>query len=1055
MLIKIANSEFTLEATREVTAEQALSSQEITERFQKVASEIKKVAPKSGDFLYFIARGIHAMEHAAIDPVTRQFNPELGHIAHDKGDGTCATCGTGLLKNASGESVSGLWCQNSQVSPWVNQNGDAFPESELLADVVDPQDSSRTLKAYQTFIGKGLFTDHKSSEAEAIRGIILDAEYDSKSKGVDLLIALDKIAYPELARQVSAGYSAQVSMGTQVNYSLCNVCGNKAVIEKDYCSHVREGKALARAGKEPVYEINNGLNFIELSVVGNAADPRARIRTIVAHAQNIKKSVQANLESHIQEPENRLILESISRLETQISDLQTLVEPKSESNTASATEEIINKIASLEQQIKEIGGRFMAQKPQNKKAYMQGTVEPEVGKSFEMADKNYTQHWDQDIAQTGQDQTNGAEGLHGGYGLGSDEEVKKMYQRASADERKKIRRALLDKVSYMQGTVEPEVDKSFEMADKNYTQYWDDDVKQSGPDQTNGPDGLHGGYGMGSDEEVKKTLLRAKLRAKLEKSANPAKNKWTVFAGAEPILHIVAEEAYGDQLSAPAEEVDNQMSNQEWFDSKPYAMNLIQAIKVKGVEKVASTIEEARSFHKTAQMAAPEAAPVEAPAADVAPEMAAPVEEAAGEEMPAAPEMEASEGIRQAAEQIESAKDEILSLVESLEGEQALEGGALADEMGAASEELGEMAGEMGAADALPQAAASVYKKITRQALTNADSVLKKAEAFVNKYAKDEDDEKEEKLSKEDDKDQDGLADKDEKYLSEKAKEIEENEQKEAFTKEQLSLRKKARQAFAQQLYNLTDGDMIAEAHPEGGNTTTFPGQEEGRIETETEAQEKDIEVVNTLPRGELVARQSNRSRLIKAAEKIVASDAASIAQKATEAEDAQKVADEKKKQLADATKAEASTKVAEVDSEAKQYYKELASQSATGQGSDAETSTFYNELTQDFHGKKATAAVHDTKLKMKRAYAVALKRANLGQIEHTQDAIDADVDRLMNLDDESFTAFADVVENTKKVRTETTASASKQVRTAGAINVGVDQPSHTFETQLNKLPWS
>jgi hypothetical protein len=777
-------------------------------------------------------------------------------------------------------------------------------------------------------------------------------------------------------------------------------------------------------------------------MVGNAADPRARIRTIVAHAQNIRKNVEANLESKSAESENRLILESLNRLEQQIGDLESQVGTSSsegEPTVQASTKEIYNKIASLEKQIKDIGGRFMAQKTQQKKAYMQGTVEPEVGKTFEMADKNYKQYWEEDKHLQGEGMETGSEGLHPGYGMGSDEEVKKMYLRASAEERKKARRALLEKAAYMQGTVEPDLGSTFEMADKNYKQYWEEDKHLHGEGMESGSEGLHPGYGMGSDEEVKKQLLRAKLKARLEKSANPAKNKWTVYAGSEPVISLTAEQAYGTELSAVATDVDDSLTHQEWFDSKNYGINLIQAVKHLGVEKVAAQIAQAKKV--TAQAAPAPAPAAEAPMPEAAPE-AAPAE---GEEQQ---EMSAAEGIKAAAERIESAKDEILSLTESLEGAPAAEGEGLAADMGAAGAELGELGTEMGAADQLPPAAASAYKRLTRQALLNADAVLKRAEVFVSKYAADDE---------EDEEKEDGKGDVEIEVKGADKDDVKVKEEKEAkLTSKQLATRRAARQAYAQQLYNLTEGDMIAEAHPQGGNTTTFPNQEEGKIETVTEAQEKDQDVANSAPRGELVARRKYRDQLIKAAEKIVSADAAQVAKLNTEADDAQKAADEKKKQLADATKQQAQStapKTAAADNETKQYYKEMASQSATGQKPDPEVGKFYNELTQDFGKKKSTAAVHDYGLKMKRAYAVALKRANLGQIEATQEAIDTDVDRLMGLDDQSFAAFADVVENTKKAAV-VTSQKTKQVRTAGALNVGVDQRSESFTDQLNKLPW-
>jgi len=1056
MLIKIANSDLVLSTQNELSAEQALSSPQITERFKRLASEIRKVAPRSNEFLYFVARGIHSMEHAAIDPVSKKYSPKLGHIAHDNGKGQCATCNHVLVKS-HGNPIDGLWCEASEVEPWINQNGDAFPEYELLKEVTDPKDSLKTIKAFQTFIGKGLFTDHKSSEVENIRGIILDAEYDHSSKGVDLLIALDKVNYPELARQVSAGYSTQVSMGTQVNYSLCSLCGNKAVTEHDYCNHVKAGKGLSRAGEKRCYEVNNGLNFIEISMVGNAADPRAMIKTIIAQAQNAKKDLE-NLKATASQPENQLILNSIGRLESQIVDLQTHLAKmagESRAQEQSLTSELLNKIANLENQINEIGGRFMSQKTQEKKAYMQGTVEPDLKNSFDMADKGYMQYWEDDKHLSGEGlDGNGTEGLHAGYGLGSDEDVKKMYQRAKLGDRKAIRQALLQRVSYMQGTVEPDLKNSFEMADKNYTKYWEDDKHLHGEGMESGSEGMHPGYGLGSDEQVKKELLRAKLRARLEKHANPSKNRWTVFAGEQQLLSVTAEEAYSTELEATATEIDDSTTNQEWFDSKNYGLNLIQAVKSLGLEKVAKAIKKAKTVKAQAAGMPVAPAPAPLPEADLgaAPE-AAPTDEAV------TPTTEVAEGIRAAAERIESAKDEINSLVDTLSGDEAEQGEQLASDLGQAGEELGDLGADMAAP--MPPAVANAYKRLVRTALVAADALLTEAEAFVEEVTTED---SLEVLAKK--KMNPGF----QKYLDSKKgkgkkddkkkdkKDDKKKEKKEALSDEELTFRRYARYAVANELYNITDGDMIAEAHPKGGNTTTFPGQEEGKVETVTEAQEKDMEAANSLPRGELVARRNYRNKLIATAQKLIFAEDAP--KKTPEQEEADKAAAIKAEAdaRAAAEKAKApvaaATRKAEVDKETKQYYKEEGSQSATGQKPDPAVSQFYTQLTQDFAGKKSTAATHDHGLKMKRAFSVAMRRASLGQIESTQEAIEVDVDRLMNLDDSSFLAFAEVVENTKKAKVVTTASAPKQVRTAGALSVGINESQPSFTDQLDKLPW-
>ncbi len=74
----------------------------------------------------------------------------------------------------------------------ANDNGDFFCHEELS-------------DKYKTFIGKSAFVDHDNENVEKARGIILDAIYNDRGKFVELLKAVDKKAYPELARGVELG----------------------------------------------------------------------------------------------------------------------------------------------------------------------------------------------------------------------------------------------------------------------------------------------------------------------------------------------------------------------------------------------------------------------------------------------------------------------------------------------------------------------------------------------------------------------------------------------------------------------------------------------------------------------------------------------------------------------------------------------------------------------------------------------------------------------------------------------------------------------------------
>lgn len=251
-------------------------------RFASVTNTLRDEQKKRGakelslyvdDFLYASCIMMHAAESSLV-------NQETGEV----------------IKNATGKPVSGWfekydgesgretarWVSPDGVRPTKNNNGDIFPESELL-------------KAYKNWIGKPLCKDHVSSSVDGIRGVIVDTFYDPKFKRVHALFALDKKNYPDLARKIEAGYATNVSMGTAVGRSVCSECQNVATVASEFCGHV---KARTHYG-----EINFDLNPIELSIVVTGADPRAKIRKIVAslndyraQADELRKAKGAPLE---------------------------------------------------------------------------------------------------------------------------------------------------------------------------------------------------------------------------------------------------------------------------------------------------------------------------------------------------------------------------------------------------------------------------------------------------------------------------------------------------------------------------------------------------------------------------------------------------------------------------------------------------------------------------------------------------------------------------------------------------------------------------------------
>ena len=228
----------------------------ILSKFAQFTKNLKRVAPKANDFLYFSAVMMHAAEAAALDD-----NGNLKVLAN--GD----TVKVGWDKKGD------VWKWSSSdpnLKPYRNNNRDIFPEEELLV-------------AYKKWVGKPLCIDHKSSSVDHVRGFIVDTYYDHKMKRVIALCALDKKNYPDLAHKVSSGYSNNVSMGTAVGRAICTDCGRVARVETDFCDHMR--------AKSCYGEINLDLSPIELSIVVNGADPRAKIKHIIAAANNLSEYV--------------------------------------------------------------------------------------------------------------------------------------------------------------------------------------------------------------------------------------------------------------------------------------------------------------------------------------------------------------------------------------------------------------------------------------------------------------------------------------------------------------------------------------------------------------------------------------------------------------------------------------------------------------------------------------------------------------------------------------------------------------------------------------------
>lgn len=625
MLIKIGES-LNIQSSDIQTYDNLMSDPDILTKFTKYAKELKALAPKADDFLYFSCIMMHAAEAALLNP-----------------DGS-------LKKDASGKEVTAHWEQKGESVKWVcsdnnikalkNNNNDIFPEKELIA-------------AHKKWVGKPLCLDHKSESVDMIRGLIIDTHYDYKNKRVIALCALDKKNYPDLARKVASGYAASVSMGTGVERAVCYDCGTVARTEKDFCGCMRARRSYG--------EINLGLNPIELSIVVNGADPNAKIRHIIAAADSMAKYIELK-ESELNKKsfsDNSKLKESLTNTINQLNELKEELseveqEKPAEENKEDASKEVsaqnwtesLQKIASKLDTLSEQLNRLYkitdeeSNMTSHKKAYFQGggDVNEPAPKQVKYPKEESDKVRDtEDKQMVGQMNMGPVDGMHPGYeSFGeSEEQRKKRLQRLAEAEAREMRRQAalkkakeaVEKQAYFQGggdVNEPTPGKP------KYTKEDSDSIRDKEDKQMVGQppfpsvgsvEGLHpspASVDVKDELKRKQMLARAeKITAKFEKLVNADGTKnvkdsyWKVLADNNVVYTASVKEIAGKD--SRAEILYDSIANKEF-----------------GRQLVAKVLSGDFSFAKTAQ---------EAPAAPAAPVAAPPPP--AMPAMPAMPEVEA------------------------------------------------------------------------------------------------------------------------------------------------------------------------------------------------------------------------------------------------------------------------------------------------------------------------------------------------------------------------------------------------------------------------------
>jgi len=1017
----------------------------IVERMTKLAHEIKSLAAKSDDFLYFSIIFLKSAESSLLD--------EAGNLKKVGND------------RAWGYFDEG-WKWHGNVKPHKNNNGDIFPEIELK-------------KAASKWIGMPLCKDHESSSVDGIRGIILDTYYDDKMKQVVGLCALDRVNYGDLARKVETGVVRYGSMGTAVETSVCSDCQNFAKTASEYCNHVKSRTAWG--------EVNVGLKPIEYSLVVQPAEPGAVLLRCIASLQDYKKEFSNYGVQNFDEMLGKLSLDQAQHLSTivktacgeegcspserrkiitsflknnsflapPINEEQSMtsswsdalrnpgefvshnldgvpdytgtdgskgviasgVENSADRGNPFLGDTILDNIPDINETVKSASQLNEGRKSKSlistimedimtesqlkkraelrrKLAYHQGGADG-VEPTGTYKSKPFSHNEDKHMKQT---KTMGSkDSLFPG-----DEQKKEKLSRADLEERQ------MRRVAYFQGgsekAAEPVGYKS-----KPFSYNEDKHMKQTksmGSKETMFP----------GDEKTKQTLKRAayngpSLSTKLSWPVSPAGgiNKsaalFEVYAGDRKVIAATGHEIFGDEVG----------QNWGWFTSKEYGQEVCKQIRTAGLSQVAVLLKGAQAVDPAAPVPPP--APADMPPAPPMPDMGGMPdmgdESEEGEEKKS-PKEEVEESLTVMESEIDKVRKSLQSLTGGEDvnvnvnvGKEEEEGGSLklshsvARQLKTALAEMNESADELAMIAETYEGAGRLSSSNRRELDKIATASLREASSLIGQSTT---------LTK--------MA----RTLSVELTKV----AKIAYAEDHSSMAYDSAEDYA--------ADMMGHMSDDAADMMSHMSDDSDDDLADDSDHEDDS--VNDLMSKAMDFRRIRREQIV------------------VEAAKKSKKMDEKMEKLRASKKGDKKDEKADKKDEKKGDKKDEkpAKKKAFEEVEMSKSAGLRDMVNNAFQTKKAEDEKDSYKIKLRRAYDVAIEMQKKGLLPISKTALDKQVDDIMDFDDKAFEAFKRSVASARTVET------IKIARDLGGVNVGVestaDQSSSRSTAELLSMLW-
>lgn len=248
----------------------------------------KRILPESFDFgmpsVEMIGAGSKGLDKTAMVKRASAFEDVLSTLDKKAGRTYLHVITTGAFEK---------YGANANGDGW---NGEAmtlrFPEPENAKKASMELDGGLSKYHDDTYMKDGaVYQEHQTKRAGVDpSGEVISARYNPLMKRGELIIAVDTRKWATRLQKKASGKDIYLSIGADVPYDVCNVCGRQAKTASQHCDHFNKQRLQILDSGERVCVLNDQPSFYDISGVDVPADRIAFVLNKVASGATFQEA---------------------------------------------------------------------------------------------------------------------------------------------------------------------------------------------------------------------------------------------------------------------------------------------------------------------------------------------------------------------------------------------------------------------------------------------------------------------------------------------------------------------------------------------------------------------------------------------------------------------------------------------------------------------------------------------------------------------------------------------------------------------------------------------